>query len=662
MDLETLQNEVYELLPVDSRDEGLGVGIQRSRSMLGSSDSCDVVLRHPSISGIHAILEIKGNVFKLYDMNSKNGSLINGKKIVVKKFKLGDTITLGEKSYIFQEYKKEDIPPPILDMLTPASIDAPAVSEITLPERPKSFDLDISDKSDGLPHIEYPLAKDLKAEFSEYIFEDVENLYPIFNYDMEMDSVEVIIMFEGRIYSVDYLPVKNSQYYLSGKFSDDASIEYAYLGKNERLPFVLVSGAEVVVETIPGYSCLNVGGDKPTGTDVGARVTLGENCILCMSHRDLQIFVRRSSAPPSVKAAPFLRRDPELKRNIIAMLALVALFLFVTTFFEVDDELDKEKDPERIATILYKKPAVTKAIAKTNKKKKQIVQKSKTKKRQISKKDKKKTTVKNAAKKKTTKKNVRVLGFQSKKKVDKIKRARPRKGPTKNNTSLVRVQSKSSGSTSKKKTSSKRKATLKNSKGHVDTYKAVDFKSTISSLMSKGGSTKSLNVVKNMEEDIGNTSVTGGESATLERAKISQNIGSLTGATSGTLDSTKGVSGLVDKKSIYTAGLPFKTVILGGMDPDTIRKILIDHIPQFRYCYQKVLDRSKREFSGIVKLDFIIGASGHVTKAAADSVDRMPLQVQSCVVNVLRGIRFPEPRGGGIVEVSQPMNFYPNLK
>jgi hypothetical protein len=28
-------------------------------------------------------------------------------------------------------------------------------------------------------------------------------------------------------------------------------------------------------------------------------------------------------------------------------------------------------------------------------------------------------------------------------------------------------------------------------------------------------------------------------------------------------------------------------------------------------------------------------------------------------VDVLRGIQFPEPMGGGTVEVKQPMNFYP---
>ena len=84
----------------------------------------------------------------------------------------------------------------------------------------------------------------------------------------------------------------------------------------------------------------------------------------------------------------------------------------------------------------------------------------------------------------------------------------------------------------------------------------------------------------------------------------------------------------------------------------------MDH-SQFRFCYQKELDRAKSKFSGRIKLNFIIGASGHVTRAGVVSSDIKP-EVKGCVVNVLKGIPFPAPRGGGKVEVTQPMNFYPN--
>jgi outer membrane biosynthesis protein TonB len=96
------------------------------------------------------------------------------------------------------------------------------------------------------------------------------------------------------------------------------------------------------------------------------------------------------------------------------------------------------------------------------------------------------------------------------------------------------------------------------------------------------------------------------------------------------------------------------------MDPDVIRRILREHIPQFRYCYQKELDRKAgRDVSGTIGLIFTIGASGSVSKAGVDQTSGLPGNVKKCVVRVLKGIRFPRPLGGGKVDVKQPFNFMP---
>ena len=66
--------------------------------------------------------------------------------------------------------------------------------------------------------------------------------------------------------------------------------------------------------------------------------------------------------------------------------------------------------------------------------------------------------------------------------------------------------------------------------------------------------------------------------------------------------------------------------------------------------------------SGVLKLNFVIGSSGHVTKAGVSARNALPLNLKGCVVNVLKGIKFPAPLGGGVSEVNQPINFYPNVK
>lgn len=95
------------------------------------------------------------------------------------------------------------------------------------------------------------------------------------------------------------------------------------------------------------------------------------------------------------------------------------------------------------------------------------------------------------------------------------------------------------------------------------------------------------------------------------------------------------------------------------MDPEIIRRILLEHLPQFRYCYQKYMDQTGKIISGTVKLDFTIGASGKVHRAQIDTGSSMVSDVKKCVIGVLRSISFPEPLGGGTVDVKQPINFYP---
>jgi hypothetical protein len=304
-------------------------------------------------------------------------------------------------------------------------------------------------------------------------------------------------------------------------------------------------------------------------------------------------------------------------------------------------------------------------VDKTEKAPKKIKQKSPQKKKRV---EKIKKVKKKFNKVKTTKDGPKKVGSKTSKKTGLVKKATPNKGRKDNLKTKVVKPSTSNKRRSAKSASGRpakvRRAVNIKSQGRVDTYKAPEWKSTLNSLMAKGGASKSVKAATGSSGSIGDSSLaTAGTGATLKRAKVSNNVGNLAGATTGKVDNTRGAEGLVNKKSIFTAGVPYRTVVLGGMDPDVIRKILIDNISHFRHCYQKVLDRSEAAYHGMVKLDFIIGASGHVTKAAVESTTgSLPTGVKGCVVNVLRGIKFPAPQGGGVVEVNQPFNFYPRRK
>lgn len=210
--------------------------------------------------------------------------------------------------------------------------------------------------------------------------------------------------------------------------------------------------------------------------------------------------------------------------------------------------------------------------------------------------------------------------------------------------------------------------------GSGDTYKGADF--AIKSLTNNaplGNRFKVKSAADGMGAGTGNTggissgsglgigdgTITGTRTGTLEKAKILTNVGSLTGATVGAIDSSKGAEGLGKKGTILLSGEPEDTVILGSMDPDIIRRILLQHLAEFRYCYQKELDAKDSAASGVLLLLFKIGGSGTVTSANVQGPPHITSTVKSCMAGVLRGIQFPAPKGGGTVEVKQPLNLYP---
>ena len=140
---------------------------------------------------------------------------------------------------------------------------------------------------------------------------------------------------------------------------------------------------------------------------------------------------------------------------------------------------------------------------------------------------------------------------------------------------------------------------------------------------------------------------------------VSDKIGDISGTAKGVADFGSGTKGLAKGKQFYTASIPAETVVVGLMDPDIILKILREHIPQFRYCYQREIEARRENIQGMVKLSFSIGASGNVTKAGVIEDSTLPVEVKKCVVNVLYGIQFPKLAAEGVVEVVQPFNFYP---
>jgi hypothetical protein len=93
----------------------------------------------------------------------------------------------------------------------------------------------------------------------------------------------------------------------------------------------------------------------------------------------------------------------------------------------------------------------------------------------------------------------------------------------------------------------------------------------------------------------------------------------------------------------------------GDLDKAIIRRYIKRNIQKITYCYEKEL-LVKPQLSGTVQTQFFITPDGNVASATGKGVDQ---NVADCVANVIKGIEFPKPKGGGGVQVNYPFTFRP---
>jgi hypothetical protein len=100
-----------------------------------------------------------------------------------------------------------------------------------------------------------------------------------------------------------------------------------------------------------------------------------------------------------------------------------------------------------------------------------------------------------------------------------------------------------------------------------------------------------------------------------------------------------------------------QTVGSGGLDKEVIRRVIVKNVNQFRFCYERELQK-RPALQGKVSVSFTIEASGAV-KAATAEEDLGDPAVAKCIVERFKKLRFPKPLGGGIVKVTYPFVFKP---
>lgn len=75
--------------------------IYKPRVKLGRSPYSDIILRAQSISAKHAELRYSAGAWLIVDLQSANGTYVNGQRILQQQLEDGDDVLLGEEEFVF---------------------------------------------------------------------------------------------------------------------------------------------------------------------------------------------------------------------------------------------------------------------------------------------------------------------------------------------------------------------------------------------------------------------------------------------------------------------------------------------------------------------------------------------------------------------------------
>ena len=102
--------------------------------------------------------------------------------------------------------------------------------------------------------------------------------------------------------------------------------------------------------------------------------------------------------------------------------------------------------------------------------------------------------------------------------------------------------------------------------------------------------------------------------------------------------------------------VPGRTIIKGSLAKSEIARVIRRNLARFKYCYEKQLN-SNPNLGGKVSIYFTIAPTGTVPQASVRETTMNNKTVEDCTVRVMKSLKFPKPKGGGIVVVTYPFVF-----
>lgn len=137
-------------------------------------------------------------------------------------------------------------------------------------------------------------------------------------------------------------------------------------------------------------------------------------------------------------------------------------------------------------------------------------------------------------------------------------------------------------------------------------------------------------------------------------------IGGLAMRGKGSIDGADGGGELGPHRGVV---VPREVACIGegcnGLPKADIAKVIRRNIPRFRHCYEKELNANPN-LAGKVAVTFTIGPTGSVIATAVRETSIDDAKVEGCVLRTMQSLKFPQPKGGGVVIVTYPFVFQSN--
>ncbi|MAX66682.1 MAG: hypothetical protein CME66_07075 [Halobacteriovoraceae bacterium] len=588
--------------------DGVPHPLNKDKILIGSGDNCDLIVGHNSISHYHCMVFISSDgEINISDLNSTNGTYINGEKVskLTPMFD-GDSISLGKlHCEVISSNEKIDFIQHEKEVQTYQELQT---QKVYVPQASNENEILIDDEycdikfddSSFQPFNINPL-RGHKVDSHEYIeTDDIEEGYDILQ-ENTGTCLQVTTSLNGSILEQYYFPFQDGTIYSSNKARKN-NVVIDILSTNEKIPFLKIENNNVQLQPIEDFQASS------------QSLKAGSNDVLVLSRGTYQVFIESAEAPGTLLHISSLKREQAFFKDTAKKFAAAIFPMLLLLLVDFTPDVKKE---EKKLSIIYKKP--TKANV-----------------------DGKKMASSNPnSKNKNT-------GHKSTKQPDKKishskagKKAQPKKAQPKKVAKSAPKKSKAVKSKTRAKT------------------KAYSFKmaSNVSSVFS---SSKTVAVANNNAPSTVKTSASvTGSLDTKVNGTASDKVGNMGSDASGRSTASFGSKGLSSKSGRDTAYIQTETVVLGSMDPELLRKILQQYLPQFRHCYQQELVYNSEDIKGIVDLNFEITGSGKVSKINVRPKDsRFSKKGTNCMAKVLAIIDFPKPKGGGRVAVRQPLSFY----